>query len=355
MGTRTRARRYRLLIFPLTTLVAALLAAGCGGPATGGGDAAGGLTAVRFGSVGGLTDAGLYLADERGYFEEAGVEVTFERMDSGPALTNAIATGQLDVAGISVTPGLYSAFTQNIDMQIVGDKQSLREGFSATRLVASPDLVGETTEETLENLRGRTIAVSAAASAAHLLLNDLLEAYGMSLADVEVTELSYANMSGALSSGAIDGAVMLEPFLAQALESGDAELASDLLEVVPPEGITLVPLVYGQEFIDDAEAAQGFMDAYLRGVRDYNGAFGAGEPDPDVVELIAERADVSPELVANASPGGLDPDQRVNVDYLSHLQDFFVEQDLLRERIDVADMVDDSFAEEAAAALDGAA
>ncbi|WP_158920561.1 ABC transporter substrate-binding protein [Streptomyces sp. NBRC 109706] len=348
MGTPARARLHRLSIFPL----AALVIAGCGGPATGGGETEDGLTTVRFGSVGGLTDAGLYLADERGYFEEAGIEVTFERMDSGPALTNAIATGQLDAAGISVTPGLYSAFTQNIDMQVVGDKQSLREGFSATRLVARPELVGAGTEESLENLRGRTVAVSATASGAYLLLNDLLEAHGMTLDDIEVTELSYANMSGALSSGAIDGAVMLEPFLAQALDSGDAELVSDLLEVVPPEGITLVPLVYGQDFIDDAETAQNFMNAYVRGVRDYNAAFGQAEVDQDVIELIAERADVPPELVRQASPGGLHPDQLVNVDYLGHLQDFFVEQDLLREPIDVADMVDSSFAEAAVAALE---
>ena len=35
---------------------------------------------VRFGSVGGLTDAGLYLADDQGYFSAAGVGVRMLRM-----------------------------------------------------------------------------------------------------------------------------------------------------------------------------------------------------------------------------------------------------------------------------------
>ncbi|MGP4111579.1 ABC transporter substrate-binding protein [Streptomyces sp. 4N509B] len=350
MGTSIRARTCLALVVSL----GALLASACGGPAGGssGGEGEDGLTVVRFGSVGGLTDAGLYLADERGYFEDAGIDIEFERLESGPALTNALATGQLDAAGISVTPGLYSAMSQGLGSKIVGDKQSLRTGFSATRLVASPELVGANTAESLENLQGRTIAISARASGVYLLLNDLLAQHGMTLDDVEVTELSYANMAGALSSGAVDAAIMLEPFLTQAVGSGDAALVSDLVEVVPEEGITLVPLVYGRTFIDDGdEAPQAFMNAYLRGVRDYNEAFAGGEPDQEVIDIIAERADIAPETVAAASPGGLDPEQHVNQDYLGHLQDFFVEQGLLREPIDVADMVDTSYAEAAVAEL----
>ena len=62
-------------------------------------------TVVRFGSVGGLTDAGLYLADDQGYFAAAGLGVQMLRMPNAPSLLTALATGQLDVAGISVTPG----------------------------------------------------------------------------------------------------------------------------------------------------------------------------------------------------------------------------------------------------------
>ena len=42
--------------------------------------------AVRFGSVGGLTDAGLYLADDQGYFAAAGLAVKMLRMPNAPAL-----------------------------------------------------------------------------------------------------------------------------------------------------------------------------------------------------------------------------------------------------------------------------
>lgn len=333
------------LLFAVLALVA-----GCGGPATGSSDS-GGATTVRFGSVGGLTDAGLYLADEFGYFKDAGLSVQFTRLDSGPALSNAMATGQLDVAGISVTPGLYSAFTQNIDMKLVGDKQSLRTGFSATRLVARKDLVGADTATTMRNLKGKTIAVSAKASAAYKLLNDLLQKYGLGLNDVRVTELAYGNMTSALSSKAVDAAVMLEPFLTQALGTGDIALASDLLEVLPPSGVTLVPLVYGHDFLGNKKAAQSFMDAYLKGVRKYNDAFTKNVDRQQVIDVIAKRAKVDPAIVAKASPGGLDPDQKVDTEYLGLLQDFFADQGLLRQKVDIAKMVDPSFAQAAVAKL----
>lgn len=334
----------------LCLLLAVLVIAGCGGPATGSANE-GGVTTVRFGSVGGLTDAGLYLADEFGYFSDAGLSVEFSRMDSGPALSNAIATGQLDVAGISVTPGLYSAFSQSIDMKLVGDKQSLRTGFSATRMVAHKDFLGADTAATLANLRGRTIAVSAKASSAYMLLRDLLAKHGLGLDDVRVTELSYGNMASALSSKAVDAAIMLEPFLAQALAAGDVGLVSDLLEVLPPEGVTLVPLVYGADFLGNREAAQSFMEAYMKGVRKYNDAFSKDVDRQRIIDIIAERAKIDPAIVAQASPGGLDPDQKVGTEYLGLLQDFFADQGLLREKIDVSEMIDPSFAEAAVKTL----
>lgn len=232
-------------------------------------------------------------------------------------------------------------------MKIVGDKQSMRSGFSATQLVAKPNLVGSSTGETLRNLNGKTLAISAKASSAYVLLADLLKKHGMNLNDVRITELSYSNMSGALSTGAVDGAIMLEPFLTQATASGEAKVVSDLLEVVPREGITIVPIVYSGSFMNDRATAQKFMTAYMRGVRDYNRAYQEKPPTPEVINTIAKRADIDPNIAKSANPGGLHPDQHVNQRYLGHLQDFFARHGMLRTPVDVRKTVDSSFAENA--------
>jgi hypothetical protein len=88
------------------------------------------VTTVKFGSVGGLSDAGLYIADELGYFAAGGIAVDMQQINAAPTLVQAIAASQLDVAGISVTPGLFASVALKINLRIVGDKQSYRHGFS---------------------------------------------------------------------------------------------------------------------------------------------------------------------------------------------------------------------------------
>jgi len=303
-------------------------------------------TTVRFGSVGGATDAGLYLAEELGFFKEAGLSVEMQRIPNAPGLTTAIATNQLDVAGISVTPGLYTAVQQSLNLRIVGDKQSIRAGFSATRVVARPELVRGTEAETVQGLKGRKIAITARASSVYLFLERLLAKHGLKLTDVQIVELAYPNMLAALSSGAVDAALSLEPFLSQAVQAGVAKVVHDLMEFVPAGGAVTVPLVYSENFAK-SPAAQRFMTAYVKGVRVYNDAFGKGQDKERVIELIAKRGKIDPKVIRGGFPAGLGPDQEVSLAGLEAFQKFFVEQGFIRTPIDVNRIVDTSFAREA--------
>src|SRR5690349_6878700 len=52
---------------------------------------------VRFGSTIGLSDAGVFLARERGYFREQGIEVDLLPFQSGPDTMVPMASGDLEV------------------------------------------------------------------------------------------------------------------------------------------------------------------------------------------------------------------------------------------------------------------
>ena len=305
---------------------------------------------VRFGSVGGATDAGVYIADELGYFKEAGLVIDMQRMSNAPSLTAAIATNQLDVAGISITPGLYTAVQQSLNLRIVGDKQSLRPGFSATRVVVKPDLVRTTEAETIKSLKGKKFAISAKTAAVYLLLQRLLAKHGMTLADVQIVELAYPNMLAAMASGAVDAALNLEPFLSQTVQAGVGRVVHDLIELVPDRNATIVPLVYSENFAK-GPAAQRFMTAYMKGVRVYNDAFGANRDKERIIDVIARRGKIDPKVIREGFTAGLDPNQSVNIAALEAFQKFFVEQNMIRTPIDVHRIVDTSFAKAAIQAL----
>ncbi|MDB5405250.1 MAG: NMT1/THI5-like protein, partial [Rhodospirillales bacterium] len=212
------------------------------------------LRLIRFASVGGATDAPLFLAQEYGFLKAVGMAIDIQRMGTAPALTAAIATDQLDVAGISLTPGLFASVQQQMNLRLVGDKQSLRPGFSATRFIVRSSEAKGSEDATMKALKGKKVAVSSKAASTYYLLYKLLEKHGMTLNDVQVVELAFPNMLPALTSGAVDGALSLEPFLSQAVQAKAAEVVSDLTEFVPPGG-SIVPLVYSQKFATDKPAA----------------------------------------------------------------------------------------------------
>jgi NitT/TauT family transport system substrate-binding protein len=306
---------------------------------------------VRYASVGGTTDAALYIAEDYGLFKQAGINFSYRRLDSAAALLGAIATGQLDVAGVSLTPGLFASLQRNVQLRVVGDKESILPDFAATQLVARPDLVAGATAETMRRLKGKTIAVSGRTSVSHFLLGTLLKKYGMTTKDVRVVELSYSAMIAALPNRAIDGGVMLEPFLSQAIHEGQAKPVSDFVEIVPAVGASIVPIVYSEKFAANRRAGEAFMTAYMRAVHIYLDAFKKNIGKDRVIQTVAKHTNFPPNIIAAGNPVGFAPNQEVNILFLDQAQRFYMEQGYLREAVDVRRLVDPSFARAAVRTL----
>src|SRR5450756_2248801 len=99
------------------------------------------IETVRVGTINATSDAGVFLAQEFGYAREEGLEIVIQTITSAPAIVAAVATGQIDVGGMSITHGLFAAFDQGINLRIVGDKQSFSPGFGSTKLLVRRDAV----------------------------------------------------------------------------------------------------------------------------------------------------------------------------------------------------------------------
>lgn len=303
---------------------------------------------VRFGSVGGLTDAGVYLAEEMGFFKDVGPTVERKRMDSAPALVTALATDQLEVIGIGLTPGLFMAPQQHINLKVVGDKQSSRPGYSATRLVIRKPLWAGSKEKSIASLKGKKIAITSRASSSFYNVAQVLAANGVTIPDVTFTQLPYASMAAALSTGAVDAAYMIEPFLSKVLRSGVAKEVADIGYLGDAKESHLsVPLVYSENFAKRKKEAAAFMLAYMNGVRVYNDAFVKGINKEKVIDIMAKYAGVDRKVVAESYPAGLDPDQDINVKSLQEMQSFFVAQKMMPKPTDLSTLVDTSFAKAA--------
>jgi NitT/TauT family transport system substrate-binding protein len=308
-------------------------------------------TMVRYASVGGTTDAAIYIAQDFGFFKDAGIALDYRRLDSAAALLGAIATDRIDVAGISLTPGLFAAQSRNIQLRIVGDKESILSGFAATQLVVRADLGGGSEADIVHRLKGKPVAVSGKTSASYFLLASLLKKYGMAPAELRIVELAYPAMVVALANHAVDGAVMLEPFLSQALGRSGVRSLSDFTEIVPASGASIVPIVYGEAFAANRKSANAFMLAYTKAVHVYLDAFRKGTGKDKVVAAIARHTGFAPQVILATQPVGFAPDQKLDIGFLDAAQTFFVSQHYLPAPADTKRLVDPSFAAEAVRVL----
>jgi NitT/TauT family transport system substrate-binding protein len=309
------------------------------------------VTTVKFGSVGGLSDAGIYLADELGYFAAAGIAVDMQQINSAPTLVQSIAASQIDVAGISVTPGLFASVALKINLRIVGDKQSYRRGFSGQRLLARPQIILGSEAATIAGFKGKTVALSTKAGVTYYLLDRVLASQKLTLNDVKVVELPYGSMFPAFTTGAIDAAIVIEPALTEIIQQGAAKQVSDMIEFAPGGSMTNVPLIYSETFARNKALAQGFMIAYVKGVRVYNDAYEHGKDKDKVLDIIARHAKLAGDIVRRSFPCGLDPNQRVNTEVFEDIQQFFIRQGMLAGPAPMSQVVDASFARGAIAQL----
>jgi NitT/TauT family transport system substrate-binding protein len=266
-------------------------------------------------------------------------------------LITAVITGEVDVAGVAITPGLFAASQRGIGIRIVGDKQSIRPGFSNTRLMLRADEFHDDKKAAIAGLRGKTLGVTSYGSTAFYLMATTLAQNNIKLEDIRTVEMSYPNIVLALSNKAIDAGMLLEPYLSQAIQSGVAVELSDCVDAAPPGNPSIVAIVYSELFAAKRDIAERWMIAYMRGVRAYNDAYVKNFSKDNVIDSIARHTHIDRTLIARGFPVGLDPNQQINLAALEDFQKFFLEIGLLRKPSNFDSLIDTSFATNAVKVL----
>src|SRR5581483_8736600 len=84
---------------------------------------------VRVAHIGAtISDSPLYIADDRGYLAEEGLELDRTVFDSAARMIPALAADQVDVGGGAISAGLFNAVGRGVDLRIVADKGSMQPG-----------------------------------------------------------------------------------------------------------------------------------------------------------------------------------------------------------------------------------
>jgi NitT/TauT family transport system substrate-binding protein len=201
---------------------AALTCAGCG-TTTGASSSKVEKPELTVATVQALTNMGLYLAQQHGYFADEGLRVNIVPVVSS---TTAIAN-QLH-GGVDVTAGAYASYIL---------AQARSSGAISWRILAAGSVSQPHSQEVLvapgssiksvTDLHGKTVAANILGNVGSLLVDSMLSAYSMPPSSVKQVAMPFPEMAPALKRGEVDAAWFDEPFLSQAKSSIGAETLYD--------------------------------------------------------------------------------------------------------------------------------
>lgn len=303
------------------------------------------LSKLQVGLVGGISDAAFFIANDKGYFREEGIELEISRLASAAYMVAPLGTGHLDVGGGAPSAGLLNAVARDVPLKIVADKGNMAPGHGYEAMVVRKTLWDKGALKSAADLRGKTVAIAARNISPEVTLDILLRTGGLTVNDVNVVTLAHADMGNALANGSIDMGLPIEPFVTQITEKGIGVIWKRNDEVVPGHQVAVV--LYSPKFASDKpEAARKFMLAYLRAARYYNDAFVKKDPGKkkDVVQILIRNTPVKdPELYDKMVMPGIDPNGRVNIDSLAKQQNWFLARGSQKKGVDLSKVVDTQY------------
>ncbi|HEX8222057.1 MAG TPA: ABC transporter substrate-binding protein [Chloroflexia bacterium] len=350
--TRKGLRQTFLLILAVVMLVAcdagavtptATVGTGTQGTPGAGNTPATNLTKVRTGYIPVMIFAPLFVAIERGYFAEEGIEVELTPLQGGSDAVVQLGAGNFDAAIGGAGAGLFNAANKGVKFTIVAPMHSERPPVTSPLVISAK----RTDIKTISDLKGKKVAVNATGAATEYWLAKALAREGVTLDQVTVETVPFANVPAALENGSLDASILGEPLVTINEDKGIVKvLSEDFID-----NFYSTYLYFGDPLMKEKpEVAKGFLKAYLRACRDLQGNY----MNDDLARIIEKYTQVKADVVKRASLPQFEPNGRIPVDNIATLQDYFADRGLLEytTKLDVARFINTELAREAAGELD---
>jgi ABC-type nitrate/sulfonate/bicarbonate transport system substrate-binding protein len=278
----------------------------------------------------------LFIAEQEGFFAREGIKIEWVTFAGGTDTVAVLIQGSLDVGAGAASAGFMNAVARRERIRIVADKGHVGPGFKEISVVVRKGL-RPAGAATVADLRGRKIGINTTGSIIHYVLAKTLARGGMSLNQVETVRLPFPAIVTALQQGAVDAAVLAEPFVTLSVQTGAAEVLLPAGQVVPDEPVAFI--FYGPNLLDRSpDVGRRFMLAYLHGLREY-----VKGPTEKNVRIIAEATKVPLDVIRKGGWFPIAVDGRVNINAIRRFQDWLYEQDFIGVRNPASTLVDLSF------------
>lgn len=215
----------------------------------------------------------VWIAENKGYFEENGVEVTIKEFDSGRlALATMLSEGGLDMVTAAQTPVVSSGF-EHSNFAIIA---AMVSSYNYVKVVARRDR--NITQPV--DLRGKKIGVTMGSSG-HYFLGLFLVSNGIQISEVNVVDIKTSELVASLQAGIVDAISTWQPQVYNAQKAlGDNGVTFDARKI----------LLANSYFIPNKNFLQAHpvaMTRFLRAVKQAE-EFIKGNED-EAVDIVSKR------------------------------------------------------------------
>lgn len=307
---------------------------------------------IRLGLLRTASPAPFYIAQERGFFREAGVEVQFRFFDAAQPIAAAAVAGDTDM-GVTALTGGFFALAGKGELVVIGGGLHEERGLKLTAVLVSKKAY-DAGLTSLARLGGHSFGITQYGSSFHYMAGRLAEVQGFDLKSMTLRPLqTVQNMVAAVRTGQVDATMAIASMAAPAAASGEAVIIGWVGDHVPYQ---ITALFAARAMVDKrADDLERFCAGYRKGVAAYREAFlrldAAGKPVfgpatdaaiADIMKYVFIGDPLGPEKI-KAGIGWYDEGGALNVADVRNQLAWFTAQGMVKGEVDANAIIDTRF------------
>ncbi|TDE40080.1 ABC transporter substrate-binding protein [Antarcticimicrobium sediminis] len=304
---------------------------------------------IKVGALRFTSHSANFIAVERGYFADAGLDVELVFFQAAQPMAVAIASGDIDYAVTAISGGLIS-LAQKGAVKVIGGSLSEEEGIDGQLILAS-DAAFKSGVDHPSKLGGKSFGVTQTGSSFHYMGSKVAQAEGIEMSFKPLQKVGA--VIGALKSGQID-AWSIVPHIAKPLAgSGAVHIIGKIQDYIPNYQVTTV-FTSAKNAAEERAMTESFIAGMSRGVEDYNNAMiektGGEAGMNEMVDLIHKyvytdrpREKAAPSIINGTMR--LNPNAALNIASVKDQLDWFKAGGMVDASITMDVLVDPSYVE----------
>lgn len=228
-----------------------------------------------------------FIAKERGYFAENGLDAELVRFQSAQQMAVAIASGDIDYGVSAVTGGLLNLASRGDAIRIFGGSLTEAADVPGQKIIASVDAYnkGLTSPQALS---GKRWAVTTAGSSFSYMGANIAQKAGADAKSLQFVPLNAVpTIISALSTNQVDTWAIQPNIANKLIAEGKAKEIGKVADYLPDYQVTVL-FTSTKNAKERPEQVAGFKKAFAHGIADYNAALVYKTADEAEIENVAK-------------------------------------------------------------------